>query len=72
MIYYDVNCFGCRKIGRDVEGSIEYKQVKNNRNRRHLCPNCKMRVQLESEKISGVNTKIIKALDIASQINSNL
>ncbi|WP_235864098.1 DUF2197 domain-containing protein [Sutcliffiella halmapala] len=50
MFYYEVLCFSCKKVFRVYEGTLKYKQFKENRESKYCCEECSHQIRLEAIK----------------------
>ncbi|MGG3308386.1 hypothetical protein ABER23_13250 [Paenibacillus lautus] len=48
LIYYEVECFCCKKTFRLYEGSTGYKNFKENRKGNYSCESCNHSIRLEA------------------------
>nr|WP_285854163.1 hypothetical protein [Bacillus subtilis] len=48
--YYEVICISCRKRFRVYEGTLKYKQVKENLKGKYTCEECSHNIRLEAIK----------------------
>ena len=50
MSYYEVICYSCKKEFRVIEGTMKYKQFKENRKGKFCCEDCSHKIRLDAIK----------------------
>ncbi|WP_282141218.1 DUF2197 domain-containing protein [Cytobacillus oceanisediminis] len=50
MIYYEVLCYSCKRVFRVYEGSLNYKQFKENKAKIYCCEDCSHKIRMDAIK----------------------
>lgn len=52
MISYTILCYICKKYFEVDEHSPQYQKIKRNMNARHVCPDCKARIERDARIVA--------------------